>query len=80
MMGTNWRNMSIEEKRQYIDKAEKIRKEKKDELDKIFSQLSQEKGNKIKQDIIESAAQKRKKLAKTRIKRVKYIYFINNPF
>jgi hypothetical protein len=72
-MGKGWRDMSFEEKRQYIDKAEKIQKEKKDELDKIFSQISEEKGNQIKKDIIESAAQKRQKLAKTRIKRVKIV-------
>ena len=70
MMGTNWRNMTIEEKQQYVDRAEKMRKEKKEELETIFSQMSAEKGEKIKQDLKESASQRRKQLAKSRIKRV----------
>jgi hypothetical protein len=70
IMGVNWRSMSVDEKMHYFNLNETNRKEKKKELNKIFSQLSDEDGDKIEKQISANISKRRKKLAKLRLKKV----------
>ena len=69
-MAVNWRSMSVEEKIKYFNLNEKNRKEKKAELDRIFSQLSTEDGNEIEKKMKNHISKRRKKFAKIRFKKV----------
>lgn len=66
-----WRSLSAEQKLAYSELADKNRKEKQAQLDKIFSGLSETDSDLLKKDIAKTASLRRKHLSAFRIKREK---------